>query len=185
MKLRGVVVLICLLTTLNVLAKDIHVGTKRKRVCIGAKEKLFQSRVQFDVLAINGRSSRQSTFWYNGGHSRLELDFHTANVHATCNSRGTDRYNFTYSPAYNDPNNYLLTMFVDCVPCPKTGASVIQVKAKTKKIRKNIMILERIHNNPQGKKLKQKVLKEMKEVLMLIEKLLRSEILIEREMLDL
>lgn len=38
------------------------------------------------------------------------------------------------------------------------------------------MILERIHNKSHGKKLKQKVLKEMKEALMQIEKLLRSEI---------
>lgn len=154
----------------SVWARDIRLNAQSKNICITKTAKLFQARNQLDVLAVNGVSSRRATFWYSGHHSRLELDFHTANVHATCNSRGRDVYSFVFSPAYNDPNNYLLTYTVNCVPCVSSRLST-----KKAMLHKQIKILQKYQERPQYQKLKVKTIKELKQLMSEVEKQLRSE----------
>ena len=180
MKVKGLVLLLSIVSSLSLMAKDINVGIRTKRVCIGKKNKLFQSGVQFDLLSVNGVSSRRSTFWYNGNYSRLELDFYKADVHATCNRSGFDVFNITYSPAFNDPNRYHLRMQVRCVPCELQRPTV-----RTKHIKQEVQKLAKVQGTPQAKKLKYKIIKDIKSALKQIDKLLRSNEIDEREYINL
>ena len=164
MTTKGMLTFILLIISSIASARDIHLANQTKRICIGQSQRLWQARNQLAVLAVNGRSSRQSTFWYSGRHSRLTLDFHTANVHAQCNRRGGDIYNFIFAHAFNDPNRYHLRYRVDCVPC---GSEVIS-QAKQSIIKK-IHILKDLPRGGKYQILKKQLLKDAQKLKALIE----------------
>lgn len=100
-------------------ARTVTLGDKTKRICLKKSESIISKAKQFDVLAVNGKSSRKSTFYYKGKHSNLILDFHrTKHVIAKCKSVGSDKYKFIFSIA-GDNTLYNQTIKVNCVPCFK------------------------------------------------------------------
>lgn len=160
---KGILILM-FLTALTANAQSVT-----KNICVGKAAKIFQARYQLSHLIVNGVSSRRSTFYYKGQHSKLILDFDKANVVAKCHSAGSDLYSFTYSINGQSSMHRLLGR-VNCIHCLKTSIQKLQ-----KQIRIIGSKLAETKNPELKQKLRERLLKLLKKLLKEVEKELKNE----------
>lgn len=127
-----------LVLSLFVLSMAASAQSFSKNICVGKSAQLFSVGGQLDVLTVNGVSSRRSTFWYKGQHSKLTLDFDRANVVAKCKSIGSDFYRFRYRVGGTVRINQVVGT-VNCIYCVKASIKrlkdkIIQIGAKLRKV---------------------------------------------------
>lgn len=164
-KRMGILLILSLFITLNAKAQ-----TKVVNICVKKQGTVFFKAAQFDVLAVDGVSSRRSTFWYKGQNSKLKLDFHQSkHITAACHSAGSDLYKIQFR--VNGTRNIQTFMArVNCIHCVKSTV----LKRKDRLVGLGLRIQE-IRNPELVQKLREQMLKQSKKLLELIEKELKKE----------
>jgi len=104
-----------------VVARDFFLPYKSERICVKKSKSIVFRKVKFDILKVNGATENYQTFWFNGTHSKLKLDYSIPqHVVATCKSVGNDTYNFEWSIDGGTYGAILYhrTIRVECIACP-------------------------------------------------------------------
>jgi hypothetical protein len=139
---KNLITLLVLLITTTLMsyvhARNVNLGARSKRICIGKSKTLLNFSVQRQRMSVDGRTSGQSTWNHQGQFALLMVDVdRQKGLTAFCQRAGRETFSVNWKLAYSDPNNYSMRYTVNCVPCAKERIKLIK-----KKINDTVKILK-------------------------------------------